>query len=239
MTPLVFVHGFMGGSAQWEKQNPLGTERPLIQLDLPGFGKNAHLPVINSIENFAIWALNELSEAGITTFDLMGHSMGGMVVQDMVRLAPNRVSRLILYSTGAVGVLPGRFETIETSMVRAQADGAMATARRMSATWFLNQHQDADYASCAAIAEQASLGAMLAGLEAMRDWSGLETLAKIDKSTLILWGDKDRTYAWPQIELLWKSIPDSHLAVVPQCAHAVHLENDMIFNRLVADFLNN
>ena len=79
--------------------------------------------------------------------------------------------------------------------------------------------------------------AILAGLAAMRDWSGEDRLSEIAAPTLVLWGDQDRTYAWPQIETLWRAIPNTQLAVVPGCAHAVHMERPTLFNDLVAGFL--
>ena len=238
MTALVFVHGFMGGSAQWAPQSTLGDGRELICLDLPGFGQNADMAPIARIEDFAAWTLDELSRRGVARFDLLGHSMGGMIVQDMIRQAPERVNRLVLYATGAQGVLPGRFETIETSMQRAREDGARATARRIAATWFLHREGAGGYATCAGIAEQAGLDAILAGLAAMRDWSGERHLPEIAVDTLIVWGDRDRTYAWPQIERLWQRIPKSNLAVLPSCAHAVHLERPLVFNTILEEFLD-
>ncbi|MBO9420812.1 alpha/beta hydrolase [Labrenzia sp. R4_2] len=238
MIPLVLVHGFMGGSDQWEPQSPLKNTVPLIAVDLPGFGKNAHLAPINSIEKLARWVLNELTDQGVERFLLLGHSMGGMVVQDMIRQAPDRVARLVLYSTGALGLLPGRFEPIETSMQRAKDDGAKATARRIAASWFLHRENAKAYPACAAIAECSSPDAIQAGLEAMRDWSGEDSLSYISAPTLIIWGDQDRTYPWPQIQTLWQSVPESSLAVIPGCAHAVHLEEPEIFNHLLERFIH-
>jgi pimeloyl-ACP methyl ester carboxylesterase len=163
--------------------------------------------------------------------------MGGMIVQDMVRLDQDNIERLILYGTGSLGVLPGRFETIADSKARAMADGARATARRISATWFLRGEADPAYEGCASIAEVASPEAIQAGLDAMESWRGEDALAAIKPNTLILWGDQDRTYPWAQTEMLWQTIPNAELAVVPGCAHAVHLEKPDIFNMLVADFL--
>ena len=244
MIPLVFVHGFMGGSEQWQAQSALtkdrqGCDRELIQVDLPGFGKNAHLHPVNSISGFSDWVLSELTRRGVYRFDLLGHSMGGMIVQEMARSAPERIVKLILYGTGATGVLPGRFEPIETSMLRAQRDGAVATARRISATWFLHNKASTEYSSCAAIAEQSSLAAILAGLEAMRDWSGEDLLQDIAANTFILWGDCDRSYQWSQVERLWCKIPNAkQLVIFPGCAHAVHLEAPQLFNKLVGEIID-
>lgn len=237
MTPLVLVHGFMGGSAQWDAQAPLAEDRPLITVDLPGFGQNAHLPPMGRIDAFAAWVLEDLSRRGVDRFDLLGHSMGGMIVQEIYRRAPARIRKFILYGTGSVGVLPGRFEPIETSMKRARADGPQATARRIAATWFLRQDQAPEYPACAEIAAKSGLPAILAGLEAMRGWSGEDNLQNITAPTLVLWGDRDRTYPWSQTETLWQSIPNSNLAVIPACAHAVHLERPDLFNTLIDGFL--
>ena len=238
MTPLVFVHGFLGGSDQWHLQEPLGRDRPLIQLDLPGYGRNAHFDPIDRIEEFARWVLSELSNQGIEHFDLLGHSMGGMVAQDVVKLAPDRVDRLILYGTGPVGELPGRFETIATSIERAKEDGAQTTARRFAATWYRDKEEAEGYPACAEIAAQATLPAIVAGLQAMQNWSGNESLKNIQSPSLVLWGDLDRSYAWSQVERLWKAIPNCNLAVVPNSAHAVHSENPSVFNELVRLFLD-
>ncbi|SLN69872.1 2-hydroxy-6-oxononadienedioate/2-hydroxy-6-oxononatrienedioate hydrolase [Roseovarius albus] len=239
MTPLVLVHGFMGGSAQWAPQRcALSDTRNLITIDLPGFGQNADLPSIDSISGFADWVLDQLSYLEIERFHLLGHSMGGMIVQEMVHRAPHRVDHVILYATGAVGNLPGRFETIEESKRRAQTEGFEETARRIAATWFLKEHCAAAYPDCAEIAAQSAPDAILKGLDAMRHWRADDRLSAIKAKTMVIWGDQDRTYSWAQTEQLWRSIPQAELAVVPGCAHAVHLEKPNIFNALLSDFLS-
>ena len=240
MTPLVLVHGFMGGSAQWDGQiAALKGERDVIAIDLPGFGLNASMAAPDTIRGFAETVLADVTARGVERFHLLGHSMGGMIVQEMVALAPERVEKLILYGTGATGVLPGRFETIETSQRRAAEDGAEATARRIAATWFLKNEDDPAYQSCADLAALSPLSSIHAGLLAMQHWSGEAHLPQIAHQTLVIWGDRDRTYAWAQIEQLWQSIPDTRLAVLPDCAHAVHLENPNMFNHLLGGFLRN
>lgn len=237
MTSLVFVHGLMGGSQQWQQQLDALCDFDTVALDLPGFGKNAQIDARTSIPDFATWALDELSAQGVERFSLVGHSMGGMVAQEMVARAPERIDRLVLYGTGATGVLPGRFETIATSKDRASAEGSNATARRIAATWFLQRDQAPAYESCAQIAELSGIDAILAGLDAMNGWDGTAKLPHIKARTLVIWGDHDRTYPWRQTEELWKSIDGACLAVLPGCAHASHLEKPTLFNAMVEDFL--
>lgn len=229
----------MGGAAQWSAEGAaFSPSRQVIALDLPGFGAKAAVAPIDTIGGFADWVIATLDARGVTEFDLLGHSMGGMIVQDIARKAPQRIRKLILYATGAQGVLPGRFETIAESKARARADGAQATARRIAATWFLDREAAPAFDGCAAIAERAGLVAILAGLDAMEHWSGEAFLAEIRPETLVLWGDSDRTYTWDQTALLWQTIPRARLAVVPGCAHAVHLEKPDLFAALLRDFLD-
>ena len=97
--------------------------------------------------------------------------------------------------------------------------------------------QASAYEECATIAEQSSLEAILAGLEAMNIWRGDKGLDEIEIKTLIIWGDRDRTYPWSQTEHLWRRIATSSLAVIPDCAHAVHLEKPDLFNSILRDFV--
>ncbi len=71
----------------------------------------------------------------------------------------------------------------------------------------------------------------------MENWDGRAALAGIAQPTLIVWGDKDRSYGWQQPEALWKGIANSNLAVMPGCGHNAHMENPELFNTIVHDFL--
>lgn len=236
--PLVLVHGYLGGSRQWAGLTALaGAPGRVVTVDLPGFGLNAGRDAPDRIGGFADWVLAELTARGIGRFRLLGHSMGGMVVQEMVARAPERVARLVLYGTAASGELPGRFETFDVSKRRTREDGAEATARRIAATWFLRREADPAYPPCAEIAAAASLPAMLSGLDAMAAWEGTG-LGAIRCPTLVLWGDGDRSYGWPEIERLWQGIAGAQLAVVPGTSHAVHLEKPLLFEALAGDFLS-
>jgi pimeloyl-ACP methyl ester carboxylesterase len=112
-----------------------------------------------------------------------------------------------------------------------------APARRILATRFLQREAAPGYPACAAIAESSEFATIEAGLNAIQGWSGKAHLPNILSPTLILWHVHDPTYAVSQTELLWRSIPRSSLAVVPNCAHAVHAEHPGAFTRLVDEFL--
>ena len=73
---------------------------------LPGFGDSANMQPPQSIEEFARIVLGFLTAKGIVRFFLLGHSMGGMIVQEMAKQAPDKIAALILYGTGPIGVIP-------------------------------------------------------------------------------------------------------------------------------------
>lgn len=234
---LVFVHGYLGGSSQWIEQVAVFSQYfHVVTVDLPGFGLNHSMESPETIRGYAEFVLNQLDRKGVEQFHLLGHSMGGMIVQEMAAMVPSRINYLILYGTGPVGMLPNRFETIEESKRRVVADGTQLTGRRIAATWFVQREQAAQYHVCAELADKASLQASLAGLSAMEAWSGVPYLTQIKSPTLVLWGDGDRTYQWSQPEQLWNNIPAAQLGVIPGCAHAVHLEKPHVFNAVLMDF---
>ncbi len=235
---LVLVHGYLGGSAQWAAQvEAFSPHISVVTPDLPGFGANNQATAPDTIQGFAEFVLDYVSSRGIERFHLLGHSMGGMIVQEMIALAPERVDHLVLYGTGPLGSLPGRFEPISESARRVREEGVEATGRRISATWFADYDRAPRYSVCADLAVIATEQAALAGLAAMENWSGEVTLNSICSPTLVLWGDLDRAYQWGQVERLWREIEGARLAVVPGCSHAVHLEKPDYFNALVRDFL--
>ena len=120
MIPLVLVHGFMGGGAQWDGCLDHLDQRDVITIDLPGFGANADMAPMDRIGDFADWVICYLKAEGIRRYHLLGHSMGGMIAQEIALTDAAAVKKLILYATGAEGVLPGRFETIDESKKRAK-----------------------------------------------------------------------------------------------------------------------
>lgn len=237
-SPLVLVHGYLGGSAIWADQIArFSPFRDVICPDLAGFGASASLTAPDTIAGHAENVLALLDHLEVRRFDLLGHSMGGMIVQEMVRLAPDRIERLVLYGTGPQGVMPGRFETIEESRRKLLRDGLSATSNRIAATWFMQGKRAEGYPLCQALGQQASLQAAVASLQAWESWDGRPNLHAIRCPTLVLWGSHDGSYDWLQPQALWRGIPGADLAVVPNSAHNVHLEKPAFFDALLADFL--
>ncbi len=237
--PLVLVHGYLAGAAIWHDQIDYFSKRyDVIAVDLPGFGQSTGTKAHNSIPAIAEHVLAFLTELGIENFVLMGHSMGGMVVQKMTALAPDRVKQLICYGTGPVGVMPGRFETIDESRVRIKTDGMAATVKRIAATWHLQGEKGQGFDLCKHLGRNVREETALACLDAWESWDGRSDLQTIGCPTLVICGDRDRSYNWDQTHALRKGIKLSQLAVIPGCAHNAHLEKPHLFNFVIDDFIN-
>ncbi|MFB9231224.1 alpha/beta fold hydrolase [Pseudohalocynthiibacter aestuariivivens] len=238
-TPLVLVHGFLGGAAQWQAEIEYFSEtRDVIAPDLPGFGDANELHGCDRIEAMADYVIDLLNELEIGSFELLGHSMGGMIVQAIAAKIPDRIDRLVLYGTGPLGAMPNRFETIAQSRTRLLADGVETTIRRIGATWFVDREEALGLPVLTRIGERASPEAALQAFDAMEVWDGRCSLEYLFMPTLVLWGDTDRSYRWSQIEVLWQTLPNASLAVIPGSSHAAHLEKPKLFHAILEDFLS-
>lgn len=236
--PLIMVHGFLGSSIMWEPQiEELKKYYRVITPDLPGFGYSNKVTPCNSINSMAKSILDVIDHLGINKFHLLGHSMGGMIVQEMTKLAGDKVEKLICYGTGPRGNMPERFETIDQSRDRLKIEGLTNTAHRIAKTWFVKEDKAKQFDLCSKAGKLATLEAADFALVAMKNWDGLENLKNIKNKTLIIWGNKDRAYNRNQVDTLNEKITDSNLIIFEGCSHNVHLENSDKFNKTVRDFL--
>ena len=237
--PLVLVHGFLGSSDMWEPQiNFFKNKFKVITPDLPGFGRSNKVKSYNSIQSIANLLLENLKRKKIDKFHLLGHSMGGMIVQEMAKNKGDKISKLVCYSTGPRGEMPGRFETVDQSRENLKKKGLEIVSRKIAKTWFTKGEDAKYFKTCVEAGKQTSIEAADNALIAFKNWNGLDTLKNIKNETLIVWGDQDKSYKKKEIELLKKNILNSSLVIFKECAHNVHLEKVDEFNDKIQEFLN-
>ena len=237
--PLVLIHGFLGSSKMWEPQiNFFKNYFRVITPDLPGFGKSNKAKSHNNIQSIANLLLDCLDEKKIDKFYLLGHSMGGMIVQEMAKISGNKIIKLICYSTGPRGEMPGRFETVDQSRENLKKNGLEITAKNIAKTWFVKGEEAEYFDICIEAGKQLSIETVDNALVAFKNWDGVETLKNIKNETLIVWGNKDKSYNLDQVQTLNKNIPNSSLFIFEGCAHNVHLEKPEEFNRTILNYLN-
>ena len=236
--PLVLVHGFLGSSKMWKLQIDFFKQHfRVITPDLPGFGRSNKATSHISIQSIANLLLDRLEEKKIDKFHLLGHSMGGMIVQEMAKKSGGKISKLVCYSTGPKGEMPGRFETVDQSRENIKKNGLEVTAKNIAQTWFVLGEKAKYFDLCLEAGKQTSIEAADNALIAIKDWDGVKNLQDIKNNTLIIWGDKDKSYNLKQVQTLEKNISDSNLVIFKGCAHNVHLEQPDQFNHTIKDFL--
>ena len=236
--PLILIHGFLGSSKMWEPQiNFFKNHFRVITPDLPGFGKSNKAKSHNSIQSIANLLMDCLEEKKIDKFYLLGHSMGGMIVQEMAKKYGNKIVKLICYSTGPRGEMPGRFESVDQSRENLKKKGLEITVKNIAKTWFVRKENAKYFDICIEAGKQTSTKAADDALIAFKNWNGVDTLKNIKNETLIVWGDQDKSYNLEQIKTLEKSIKKSKLVIFKNCAHNVHLEQPDQFNNTIKKFL--
>ena len=237
--PFVFVHGYLGSSKMWNFQKEFFSKHYRVIIPaLPGFGESHNVKSLDSINKMARQIIDLLDQKNIDKFNLIGHSMGGMIVQEITKLIGDRVNKLICFATGSIGEIPGRFETIDETREKLKKDGIEVSFSRVPKKWFVKGDKDKNYYLCKKAVKDVSLETADNALLAMKNWRGKEDLKNIKNETLIIWGDKDTSYNFDQVDTLNKNIKNSRLEIFKDCAHNVHLEQADQFNNLVQKFIS-
>lgn len=107
-SPLVLVHGGLanGQITFGRTARSLARWHKVVVVDRRGHGQSPKEPRPYTIEADAHDILAVAKAAGLGPFHLVGHSYGGVVALDVVRLAPERVLSLHLIEPPLLGLLP-------------------------------------------------------------------------------------------------------------------------------------
>ena len=183
--PFVFVHGYLGSSEMWNFQKEFFSKHYRVIIPaLPGFGESHNVKSLDSINKMARQIIDLLDQKNIDKFNLIGHSMGGMIVQEITKLIGDRVNKLICFATGSIGEIPGRFDTIDETREKLKKDGTEVSFSRVPKKWFVKGDKDKNYYLCKNAVKDVSLETADNALLAMKNWSGKEDLKNIKNEIL-------------------------------------------------------
>ena len=113
------------------------------------------------------------------------------ISQNKLKLAKDKIEKLICFATSSIGQIPGRFETMDESIKRLKDEGINELKTRIPPKWFVKGNKDKNYFFCEKAVINISQETALNALHAMKKWSRFENLTNIKNQTLIVWGDKD------------------------------------------------
>lgn len=237
--PLVMIHGFLSGPEYWSAQVPfLEKNMQVVPVCLKGFGDRSDETAFETIQEMAKDVMSQLALLGIKRFHLIGHSMGGMVAQQIGHKWAEQVVSLTLYGTGPKGDLPGRFEPLQESIKNASSFTYGDSKQRAVSSWFKNELAPQVFKQSMQLADKVSFQSYLNGLIAMNSWNGEPYVSKYRMPVLIIWADSDKTYPWDeQVSVLWKGIEHSSMCIINDCAHNAHIEKPLHFNVAFGEFL--
>jgi len=217
---LVLVPGLMCDAAAWRAQiDALQSQIPIIVID--------H----GELDSLSAMASNVLDRAP-QRFALAGHSMGGRVVQEVVREQPQRVTHLALIDTACHATT----DPAAVAKERESRFGFLKIAQehgleRMARIWVQNMvhpdrlHDEALIGEIARMFARQSVRKYEAQIKALLNRTELFPFLKnINCPTLVLCGREDASTTLAGHEEMMTALPNAALVVLEHCGHMSMME---------------
>ncbi len=231
--PLVFLHG-TEGLAEWPAAlDALAQRFQVIAPDHPGFGETRVSPVIDDISDMAYFYLDALKALGLDHIHLVGHSLGGWIALEVAVRSCARIATLTLIDSAGIHVKGVPKTDIflidpeeQARLMYADPARAAAAAERAAA----EKYQE--------IAVMNRIASARLGWQPRFFNPRLERwLHRIDRPTLILWGEEDRIIPPPYGDAFQRLIQGSRLERIPAAGHLPHVERPELVARSIARFI--
>ncbi|MDN4572961.1 alpha/beta hydrolase [Pandoraea cepalis] len=245
---LVLLHGIGGNRHVWPAQFEtfVAAGYRVAAWDMPGYGESA-MPAEATMAALADRLRTLLDALGPSRFVLVGHSMGGMVAQElMARGAPftRDIAALILCGTSpAFGKPDGDFQREFVRQRTAPLD-AGKTLREMAEAivpGMLGNPSATAHASAHTLAVDA-MGALTpaayrAALQALVGFEQRAALARLAVPVLLIAGEHDTNAPAKVMARMADAIPAARYVCLPGAGHLMNLTHPAEFNAEVRAFL--
>ena len=243
---VLLLHGVGGGRVAWaDGVSDTGAVLAAagfnaVAIDFPGYGLSAPL-LPCTLAGMAAAVLATIAALGSAPVVLVGHSMGGMVAQEVVATAPQAVAGLVLAGTSPAFGKPGgdwqqaflqsRFAPLDAGLGMAGLAAQLVPA--MVAPGCAPAAITAAQAMMAAVPE-ATYRAAVAALVAFDRRANLPHIAV---PTLVVTGAHDRTAAPEVARKMAEHIPAAACHILPGAGHLLNIEQPTAFNTALLTFL--
>ena len=239
--PVLFLHGLGGAARQFGGQlAQFGRHYRAIAWDMPGYGGSAPLPLV-TMESLAA-ALGGFIEAlGLTRPVLVGHSIGGMVVQRLLAEAPHIARAVVLAQTSAA--FGSRDPAWADDFVRQrlhpldEGHSLAALAPGLVAGMVGEGADPAGVALAESCLGDTPHSTYRDTVLAMPGFDARHELARIAVPTLVIAGSRDPNAPAAACERMAARIPGAQFALLKGVGHLAHLERPAEFNAVVEGFL--
>jgi pimeloyl-ACP methyl ester carboxylesterase len=239
---IVFVHGIGGGGRLWtlQMQSFSAAGFRAVAPDLPGYGPR---PPVEHMDFAGLAADLEqtVERLGLTRPVLLGHSMGGMLVQTALRRRPDGYAAAVLVCTSpAFGDATGEFQKkfVADRLGPLDAGHTMAdVARGIAGTMGPNADPAGRALATAAIAAT-DAKTYRAAVHCLVGFDERQNLGAIRIPVLCIAGALDPLAPPAGMERMAGRIPCARYACLPGVGHFPNLEAPAAFDKAVLDFLH-
>src|SRR5450631_3168727 len=249
--PIIWVHEFAGDLRSYETQmRYFGQRYRCIVYNARGYPPS---DVPNDGESYSQERARDdiravLDGLAIDKAHIVGLSMGGFATLHFGFTYPDRARSLTIGGCG-YGAAPDQrkkfAEEAEAAAARFEEIGMAKAAEAYALGPTRVQYQNKDPRGwrefADQLAEHSGKGSAMTmrGVQSRRPslFDLTEDMKKITVPTLIMTGDEDWACLEPGI-LMKKMIPGAGLAMMPNCGHAINLEDPDAYNRHIDDFLH-
>lgn len=174
-------------------------------------------------------------------FALAGLSMGGIVAMEVIRQAPQRITRLALLDTNHLAEAPDRAAARDPQIARALGGQLRAIMRdEMKPSYLADTFSKASILSlCMDMAEDlgpAVFEAQSRALQSRPDQT--ETLSAVQVPTLVLCGEQDGLCPPERHRQMQALLPDSRLKIISDAGHLPTLEQPETTNKELERWLS-
>lgn len=241
--PIVFIHGFPLSHRMWEPQLlALPDYFRRIAYDVRGHGESECGDGQYTLEWFVDDLFALLDELHIEKTIVCGLSMGGYIALRAMQRAPGRFWGAVLCDTRSTADDNMGKIYRSTLLHQVKNEGAAVFARHFVPNLFAPATQQHNPSLVQMMQDVASLhsptgvaGALLA-LAGRTDTT--DFLAKVHIPTLIMVGEHDTITPVAASLAMQSHIANAEMHVIPNAGHLSNLENPVVFNEKLLDFLH-
>lgn len=243
---IIFLHGFLGSSIDWDfAVEHFKVNYQCLCVDLPGHGQT-HLtdPKHYSIPNTARLLIDLLDRLQIKMANLLGYSMGGRVALYLAVHYPSNFEKVILESAS-----PGLEDEIERKKRQEQDEQLAQVLEKKNLEQFLREwyHRPLFKNLLGQPGfermfqrrlknDPIELAKSLRYMGVGNQESLWLRLPEIQLPVLLLAGEMDQKFC-DIARRMQKKNPGFRLAIIEDCGHTIHFENEKRFLQEVSAFL--
>lgn len=238
--PLVFGHGIGGGARLWTRQlADLGGEFRAIAWNMPGYGGAAPIEKA-SIDGYGRALAAFVAALGLADPILIGHSIGGMVVQAYLadRMGPC-AGAVLAQTSAAFGSKDPRWaaDFVRDRMEPLDAGATMAELADENVAGLLGDDPDPDGVALArSVFRETPEAAYRASTLALVGFDRRDALARIAVPTLLVAGSRDEAAPAKTMRKMADAIPGSAYLCLEGCGHMVMSERPRELTAALRDF---